>query len=210
MTQTHPEDTPAEKLGRVLMASTQEILGRSEFERVVQTTGQNPHIKEYQGNNLKLKFSSVALSGILNAIEVEYGARPGRGLILRIGGAGFKYGLREFGPELGLTDLAFRLLPLKRRSAFLVKALAEPANQVYPGRVQVVEADGRFLWQVSRCDAAEAAGLDSGQLESLLVGFLREAMYWVSGGKPAVVESIPVGTETATFLCKIDVYQKTY
>ncbi len=207
MTQPHPEDTPAEKLGRVLLASTQEILGRSGFERVVQTTAQNPHIKEYQGNNLKLKFSSAALSGILNAIEVEYGARPGRGLILRIGGAGFKYGLREFGPELGLTDLAFRLLPLNRRSAFLVRALAEPINQVYPGSVQVVETEGRFSWEVSRCAAADV--LDGGQLESLLVGFLREAMYWVSGGKPAVVESIPVGTETAT-LCKIGMYQKTY
>jgi hypothetical protein len=208
MTQAHPEDAPTEKMGRVLLLSTQEILGRAGRERVIQAAGLESHIKEYQGNNLNLKFSSVALGGILNATEAEYGARAGRGLILRIGEAGFKYGLREFGPELGLTDLAFRLLPLNKRIAFLVNALTDLVNQVCPNAVQVVEESGRFVWQVGRGSTDENV-LDSGQLCSLLVGFLREAMYWATGGKPTMVESIPVGMETAT-VCMIGVYKKTY
>jgi hypothetical protein len=208
MTQPHPEDAPTEKMGRVLLLGTQEILGRAGLERVIAASGLESHIKEYQGNNLNLKFSNAALGGILNAIEAEYGARAGRGLILRIGGAAFKYGLREFGPELGLTDLAFRLLPLNKRIAFLVTALADLLDRVSPNAVQVVAEDERFLWQVG-CPDRDKAGPDGSQLCSLLVGFLREAMYWVSGGKPPMVESIRVGTEDAT-VCMIGVYKKTY
>ena len=42
-----------------------------------------------------------------------YGPRGGRGLALRAGRACFKYGLKEFGPVLGIADLTFRLLPFK-------------------------------------------------------------------------------------------------
>ena len=207
MTQTYLEDAPAEKLGRVLLSAVQEVLGRSAAAQIMRAAGLDSYIKEYQENNLNLKFSTGALSGILNATEAEYGVRAGRGLILRMGEAAFKYGLREFGPELGLGDLAFRLLPLNRRIAFLVNALAAPLNAVCPDAVQVGEESGRFLWQVG-CAAAGEHPPDGGQLCSLLVGFLRAAMYWATGGKPTMVESTPVGTEPAT-LCAIGVYKKT-
>jgi hypothetical protein len=207
MTQELPEDTPPEKLGRVFLLGVQEMLGRDALEQLIASARLESHINEYKGNNLNLKFSSAALGGILNAIEDIYGSRAGQGLILRAGEAGFKYGLREFGPELGLTDLAFRLLPFNKRIAFLMHALTDLADRIYPASVRVVEEDQRFLWQVGRY-AAEPDSLVPGQLCCLLAGFFREAMYWVSGGKPTMVESIPVGTETAT-ICTIAVYKKT-
>lgn len=208
MTQELRGDSPTEKMGRVLLMSAQEILGRAGLEQIIQTTSPDSHINEYKENNLKLKFSIAALGGILNAIESEYGSRAGQGLILRVGEAGFKYGLREFGQELGVTDLAFRLLPLNKRIAFLVNALTDLINQIHPGSVQVVEEDRRFLWQVGRCEPDEGI-LDRNQLCSLLVGFLREALYWSSGGKHTMVESISIGTEDAT-TCTIGVYKKTF
>jgi len=86
--------------------------------------------------------------------------RSGRGLALRaLGRACFKYGLKEFGPVLGIADLAFRLLPLHMKAQgggrhLLPKTFNKFSDQV----VRLDEAEDRFVWENVRWPGLLGAG----------------------------------------------------
>src|SRR6266581_2885761 len=69
-------------------------------------------MEEYPADNTELAFSFNTLSSITDTLEQAYGPHGGRGLSLRVGRACFNYGVRQYSTQLGLTEMAFRLLPL--------------------------------------------------------------------------------------------------
>ena len=124
----------------------------------------------------------------------------GRGLALRVGRACLKYGLREFGPELGLTDLAFRLLPLQTKLKTGSEAFAALFNKYTDQQVRLERDEKYIFWHIERCPLCWERRTESACCH-LAVGLLQEALFWVSGGKYFEVEEkkcIACGDSTCT------------
>jgi hypothetical protein len=182
-------------VGQIFLLGLEEIVGSKGVTRVLQIMGDDNIINEYQGNNLKLKLSWQELGGILNAIERIYGQRAGRGVLVRTGHTCFKYGLREFGDALGVTELTFRLKPLSRKIGEFLYALTRLDMQLQGEHIQIEESNYHWLFKVTLLKNTE---MGPGVLLSyMVVGFFQEAMYWISGGKPPNVELLETGENPA-------------
>ena len=138
-----------------------------------------------ENTNQPLSFETISL--LQSALELVYGPHGGRGLALRIGRACFKYGLKEYGSLLGLTETTFRLLPLPVKLHLGAKAFADLFNKHTDQRVRVEEGDNSIFWHIDRCPLCweRKAGEP---VCHLAVGLLQESLYWVSGGKIFNVE----------------------
>jgi predicted hydrocarbon binding protein len=199
------------RMGRILFLAMEEILGRSGVNAVLNLADLQTFINNYPPYNQDLGFSFGNISQLQIGLESAYGPRTARGLALRVGRASFKYGLREFGPELGLTDLAFRLLPLPAKLKKGSEAFAALFNKFTDQRVRL-ERDEKFIyWHIERCPICwerrpkgnGASFRSSGPCCHLAVGLLQEALYWLSSGRYFEVEEekcIACGDSTCTIL----------
>jgi predicted hydrocarbon binding protein len=175
------------RMGRIILLAMEEVLGRNGVNAILNLASLTEYIGNYPPHNQDLKIPFEDISRIQQALEGAYGPRGGRGLALRAGRACLKYGLREFGPELGLTDLAFRLLPLPTKLKTGSDAFAALFNQFTHQRVRL-ERDEKFLyWNIERCPLCWGRQAD-GPCCHLAVGLIQEALYWLSGGKYFLVE----------------------
>jgi predicted hydrocarbon binding protein len=175
------------RMGRVVLLAMEEILGHSGVNAVLNLANLPVYINDYPPYNQDLKFPFEHISHLQAALECAYGPRAGRGLAVRVGRACLKYGLREFGPELGLTDLAFRLLPLQTKLKNGSEAFAALFNKFTDQQVRVERDEKYIYWLIERCPLCWERQAD-GPCCHLAVGLLQEALYWVSGGKYFEVE----------------------
>ncbi len=183
------------RMGRIILLAMEEILGHSGLNAVLHLSHLADYINNYPPHNQDMRFPFEHVSELQVGLEAAYGPRAGRGLALRVGRACFKYGLREFGPELGLTDLAFRLLPIPSKLTAGSEAFAALFNNFTDQRVRL-ERDERYIyWNIERCPLCWGRQVASTELSQangscchLAVGLLQEALYWVSGGKYFQVE----------------------
>ncbi|RPI35274.1 MAG: 4-vinyl reductase [Chloroflexota bacterium] len=175
------------KMGRIILMAMEEVLGRNGVNAALNIADLPQFINHYPPNNLDMGLRFDQLSHMQTALERLYGLEGGRGLALRSGRVCFKYGLREFGPLLGCTDLAFRLLPLSAKLRVGSEIFARTFNEFSDQRVRVEETPETFLWHIERCPVCWQRHADH-PVCHLAVGILQEALYWVSGGKFFSVE----------------------
>lgn len=175
------------RMGRIILESMEEVVGRNGLNAVLNLAGLGELIGNYPPSDKENKFSFETVSGLMEKLELAYGPRGGRGLAVRIGRTTFKYGIRTFGPQMGLTETAFRLLPLGTKLRLGGQALAEVFNQETDQRVRIEERDGKLLWHIERCPLCWGR-CTSDVVCHLAVGLLQESLYWVSGGKIFNVE----------------------
>ena len=170
------------KMGRIILLAMEEILGRNGIHAILNHTELQQWINNYPPNNLDLSFPFEDLSRIQVGLEEIYGPRGGQGLALRIGQASFKYGLREFGPMLGITDMAFRLLPLPTKLSQGAEIFADTFNKFTDQRVRIDDTEKKIFWHIERCPVCWQRKVNKPSCD-LAVGILQEALYWISGGK---------------------------
>lgn len=170
------------RMGRILLLATEEIIGHGGLDVLLSLAKQSQWIGNRPANNQKLEFPFEAISGLQLALEDLYGPRGGIGLGVRVGRACFQHGLREFGPLFGLTDLTFRLLPLQTKLSVGATIFADIFNKYSDQRVRVSETKTSLLWTIERCPVCWNRK-DTGACCHFAVGLLQEALYWVSGGK---------------------------
>lgn len=201
-----PEATPTyyypNKMGRIILLAMEEIIGRNGLNAVLNLADLPHLIHNYPPNNLDLQFSFPHLSRTQEALENIYGVRGGHGLALRAGRACFKYGLREFGPIMGITDLAFRLLPLPMKLRVGAEVFAQSFNDFTDQTVELEEDDSFLFWKIERCPLCWDRRSDQ-PVCHLAVGILQEALHWVSGGKFFDVEEtrcVAMGHATCTIV----------
>lgn len=175
------------RMGRIVLQAMEEILGHIGVYAVLNLAHFSDLIDQNPATNLDLKFPFEHFSRLQTAFERAYGPRAGRGLSLRVGRACLKYGLREFGPELGMTDLAFRLLPLPARLKVGSEALAELFNQFTDQHVNLEVDKKQLYWHIERRPLWRERQAD-GPCCTLVVGLLQEALSWFSRGKTFLVE----------------------
>lgn len=190
------------RMGRIILLSMEEVMGRNGVNAILKLAALPSYMDAYPDDDTKLAFSFSTLGSITNTLEHAYGPHGGRGLALRVGRACFNYGVRQYGTQLGLTEMAFRLLPLPTKVSAGARVFAELFNNFTDQRVRVEEEDGKILWHIDRCPLCwERKAQDP--VCHLAVGLLQEALYWLSGGKVFNVEEqtcIAMGDATCTIV----------
>lgn len=190
------------RMGRIILLSMEEVMGRNGVNAVLKLASLSSLIEKYPLDNSDLAFPFSTVSTLTEMLEHMYGPHGGRGLAMRIGRACFNSGVRQYGMQLGLTEMAFRLLPLPAKLQAGASAFAELFNKFTDQRVRVEEEDGKLLWHIERCPLCwERHAYEP--VCHLAVGLLQEALYWVSGGKVFNVEEktcIAAGDKTCTIV----------
>lgn len=190
------------RMGRIILLSMEEVMGRNGVNALLKLASLPEFLENYPVDDTQRAFSFKILGQLTDKMEDIYGPHGGRGLALRVGRACFNYGVRQYGTQLGLTEMAFRLLPLPAKVSAGAKLFAELFNNFTDQRVRVEETDGRLLWHIERCPLCwERSASDP--VCHLAVGILQEALYWLSGGKVFSVEEqtcIAAGDATCTIV----------
>lgn len=174
-------------MGRIILLAMEEVMGRNGVNAVLNLARLQYLINNYPPNNFDRQVKFEEVSGIQRALEEMYGPRGARGLALRAGRACFKYGLREFGPVLGIADLASRMLPLETKVKIGVEVFSETFNKFSDQVVRLSEDDDHFIWVIERCPVCWERRA-SEPCCHLAVGILQESAYWVSNGKNFQIE----------------------
>ena len=170
------------KMVRIILMAMEEVMGRNGVNAVLNLAQLKHLVNNLPPNNFDRYVTFAELGRLMASLDLMYGPRGGRGLALRAGRACFKYGLKEFGPVLGIADLAFRLLPLHMKLKVGADIFCETFNKFSDQLVRLVEMEGHFLWENVRCPICWDRRTE-GPCCYLAVGILQEGLYWVSGGK---------------------------
>jgi predicted hydrocarbon binding protein len=190
------------KMTRIVLLAMEEVMGRNGVNAVLNLARLRHLVNNYPPNNFDRQVTFVEIGSLMRALDEMYGPRGGRGLALRAGRAAFKYGIKEFGPVLGIADLAFRLLPLNMKLRVGADVFAETFNKFSDQVVKVADEEDRIVWQNVRCPMCWERKTDSPCCH-LAIGILQEALYWVSGGKHFEVNQTTchaAGDEVCTFI----------
>lgn len=190
------------KMVRIILLAMEEVMGRNGVNAVLNLAQLTHLVNNFPPNNFDRQVTFSDLGALMHALDEMYGPRGGRGLGLRAGRACFKYGLKEFGPVLGIADLAFRLLPLHMKLKVGADLFAETFNKFSDQVVRLGEVEETFTWEILRCPLCWHRRSET-PCCSLAVGLLQEALYWVSGGKNFEVYEttcVACGDETCTIV----------
>jgi predicted hydrocarbon binding protein len=189
-------------MGRILLLSTEEVMGRSGVHAVLKLASLTPLLDNYPPDDFQRMFPFKTVSSITETLEQLYGPHGGRGVSLRIGRACFNNGIRCFGGQMGITETAFRLLPLSAKVSAGAKAFAELFNNFTDQKVFVEDQGDKLFWHIERCPLCWERKAHE-PVCHLAVGLLQEALYWLSGGKMYNVEEqtcIAAGDETCSIM----------
>lgn len=189
-----------QKMGRVMFLGLEEVIGRAGLESILNLSGLVELNQNYPPAKADKTFGFEAISLLQITLEQAFGPRGGRGLALRAGRACFKYGIKEYGSLMGITEVAFRLLPLQTKLRVGAKSFAELFNKHTDQKVRLEETESKIFWHIERCPLCWDRTADE-PICHLAVGLLQEALYWVSGGKVFNVEEttcISRGEQTCT------------
>lgn len=178
-----------ERMGRIILLAMEEVLGRAGTRSVLRLASLASYLDNLPAARSDKTFPFEAVSRLIESLEQAYGPQGGRGTALRIGRACFQYGLREYGSMLGLTEMAFRLLPLSSKFSAGSKSFADLFNKHTDQIVRVEEKDEKLFWHIERCPLCWERHTTEPACH-LAVGLLQESLYWLSGGKIFNVEEI--------------------
>jgi predicted hydrocarbon binding protein len=191
-----------ERMGRIILLAMEEVVGREGVHSVLDLASLALYADKYPDARSDKTFSFKAVTQLQESLEQVYGPQGGRGTALRIGRACFQYGLRDYGSMLGITEIAFRLLPLSTKIHTGAKLFADLFNNQTDQRVRIEEAGNKLFWHIERCPLCwERKATEP--VCHLVVGLLQEALYWLSGGKIFNVEEtacIARGDHACTFV----------
>jgi predicted hydrocarbon binding protein len=191
-----------QKMARVIMLGMEEVMGGNTLAGVLRLNSLEGIAQNYPPATNDRTFPFETVSAIQTAFELAYGPRGGRGVALRVGRASFKYGLKEYGSMLGLTEMAFRLLSLSTKLNMGAKTFADLFNKHTDQKVRIEEQGNRILWHIERCPLCWGRKTDEPTCQ-LAVGLIQEALYWVSGGKVFNVEEtdcVAIGSPVCTIV----------
>ena len=191
-----------QKMGRLILQGMEEVMGTSGVNTVLHLGSLDSIIENYPTTSSERTFSFETVSALQASLEKVYGPRGGRGVALRVGRSSFRYGLKEYGSMLGLTEMAFRLLPLPTKLRTGARVFADLFNKHSDQKVRVDESENKIYWIIERCPLCWERTADEA-ICHLAVGVLQEALYWLSGGKVFSVEEtacVARGDETCTIV----------
>lgn len=189
------------KMGRILLVAMEEVMGRNGLNALLNLTNMRQFIQEPPPDNLERQFDFANIANLTQSLDEIYGPRGGRGLALRGGRAIFSRGLKQFGALAGVSDLAFKVLPLQAKLKIGVPAVARIFSQFSDQTSRSEEYDDHFLYYIDHCSMCWGRHTDR-PICYIAVGILQESLRWVSGGlefRIEEIECIGMGAKACVF-----------
>ena len=183
------EHNYSNRMGRMYLIALEEVMGRSKLDELFELTKLGEYKTGLPPENLKRDFNFANISNLNKGLEELYGPRGGRGLSLRSGRALFARGLRQFGGLAGVSDLAFKVLPLSTKLRIGVPAIARIFTQFSDQTSYVEEHDDCFYYYIETCSMCWGRK-GTRPMGYTAIGILQEALRWVSGGLEFRIEEI--------------------
>jgi len=194
------------KMGRIYLEAMEEVMGKGGINAVLNLAKLPHFIHNYPPNNLARELDFADFTAINQAIEEMYGPRGGRGLALRAGRASFAQGLSNFGALIGVSELAFKVIPLGTKLKVGLRAMAESFSTFSDQESFVAEEEDRFIYTIKTCPVCWGRTTDK-PVCFAAVGLLQEGLRWVSGGKDFRVEEIACHAQ-GDEACQFAIYKK--
>lgn len=189
------------KFGRITLVALEEVTGKHGVNALLNLAQLSHFINAYPPSNLERKFDFAYTSGLMGALEEMYGVRGGRVFALRVGKATFEDLLSNYGAMAGVTDLAFRLIPLQLKIKIGLSAMARVFSQTSDQLSKLEDKGDHFLYTIERCPACWGRQADKPSC-FLMAGILMAGLRWVSSGHDfRVVETscIAMGDKACNF-----------
>lgn len=166
----------------VTLKAFEEINGRNGVNAILRHANLPDLINNYPPHDREKVFDFADYSAIMQSLEEIYGRRGGRVFALRAGRATFNELLATYGGLVGVSDLAFRLIPLKIKLRIGINAMAKVFNMVSDQETVVYERPKFFYYVVKRCPVCWSRSGENLPVCFSQVGLLKEGLHWVSNG----------------------------
>jgi hypothetical protein len=173
---------------RFCLEAMEEIMGRNGLNAILNLAGLPHLIDNYPPADLRKEFDFSDFSALMGALEEMYGPRGGRGLQLRAGRVGFTRG-QEMTGLVGVSDLAFRVLPLSAKLKAGLPAMATVFTKFSDQKSWVEDHGDHYLYYINPCPVCWGRTADRPICFSAK-GLLEEGLHWVSSGRKFRVEEI--------------------
>lgn len=176
------------KMARLYVLAIQETIGNEAMQSVYQLAG-IPSRHCPPPNNFAKEFDFAYYGAIGAALEKMYGLRGVRGLTIHAGRASLAGGLAEFGPVMGVSELAIKTIPVRAKLKIGLRALAETYAKFSDVTASVEELDDCFAYTIHRCPICWGRTA-SRPICFGIIGILQEGLGWLSGGKTFHIEEV--------------------
>lgn len=170
------------KIARLALLSLEDVMGRNGVNALLNLAGTKSLVNSYPANDYKREFAFRDFSAIMAAIETMYGQRGARGMELRAGRYAFNLGLKEFGPLLGVGDLALKLMPMTIKMKITLNLTAQTFARFSDQPTRVEERKGQFVYIIEKCPVCWGRHTDR-PCCYIAQGILEEALSWVTAGR---------------------------
>jgi bacteriochlorophyll 4-vinyl reductase len=189
------------KAGRIFLLALEEVMGKNGVSAILNLAGLESWIDNYPADDLERGIDFADFSAINAALEELYGPRAGQGLARRAGWATFDRVLRNFGALAGVSDLAFKVLPLPTKIKIGLPAIAKVFSQISDQEVTVEIGDDAFTYTLHRCPVCWGRTAEK-PVCYVTLGLLEEGMRWLSGGQDFNIQEtkcIALGDDVCEF-----------
>ncbi|MGA2504159.1 MAG: 4-vinyl reductase [Anaerolineales bacterium] len=170
------------KFARIALQAYEEVMGKNGLNAILNLASLSNLIDNYPPDNLERQFDFADYTAIHIGLEELYGPRGGRGLALRAGRSIFSDVLKDYGALAGVSDLAFKVLPLQTKIRIGLPAAARIFSQVSDQLTSVDETDDAFIWTIHRCPTCWSRKGADKPVCYITTGLLQAMLTWVSGG----------------------------
>lgn len=191
------------KFARILIESIMEITGKNGVNAVLNYSNLSSLVNNFPPDNLDRAFDFAHFSMIIQALEEIYGRRGGRGLALRIGRTTFDDVLKDYGALAGVSDLAFRVLPIQMKIPIGLQAMAKIFSEKSDQISTVEELDDSYVYTIEQCPICWGREEEDHPICFYMVGLLQEGLNWISGGKDFRINEtkcIAIGDDICEFI----------
>lgn len=170
------------QLGRLILCSMEEVIGKIELSSALNLAGLFFLMKDGSCAEERQVDPFEMLGMVQGALEQTYGLRGGQGLALRTGRVFFSQLIREYGSSIGLSDVNFSLYSPEQKIKAVIDHLAVFFNQQTDRSITITSTEDHIFWRFEGCPFCLERH-ESEPVCHLPVGILQEGLYWVSGGK---------------------------
>jgi len=169
------------KLVRVGLLALEDVMGKHGVNAILNVANLPHLINNYPPDNMELQFDFADISAIFGALGEIYGMRGSQILAVRAGRAIFSHFQHHFSEVDSVSDPAFKDIPLHAMlhiglmtiSWFLSSTTSDPT---------VEEKDSHFIYTIYNSPFCWGRKSDHPECY-VVVGLLKEALKWVSGGQ---------------------------
>ncbi|NDJ62352.1 MAG: 4-vinyl reductase [Chloroflexi bacterium] len=140
------------KFARLAIVALEDVMGKNGLNTLLNLSKLPELIDNYPPDTLDKAFDFADFTSLNIALEDMFGPRGGRGLALRAGRQIFSGGLSSFGALAGVTDVAFKVLPLNAKLKVGVPAMANIFRE-FSDQVSNVHDEGsdKIIYTMETC-----------------------------------------------------------